>query len=615
MMTPGLRMRLLLAVVPPFVALAAAAGFDAPPAIVAACGLVAAGLTGLAVVALTTPFDRARAFALDAAAQAGLAAPGTSAPPAGTSDGTGDVAWAVAALADELAAVRRELAVRDGQFRATLADAASVLNAAARDSRLPARAARPGSPWVADNAAFAAAVGNAAEAIGAGYRKASGLQAVLHDIPDPVVVLDAKLAAIFVNAAAEDWFAHLPSGGLKQPLASFLAAALPPDPAEADTASTAGPDDAVAWATSGRGGSLEATAATTDGPTPVVLSALATRQRRAGGWLVLTARDLTATKKVEANVRALHRRLTGQRMSLLVAREAGPALETIRTQAGLLAQAAKQAGHRERFVPKIQRILEEVDRQKLVVDQLGWLGRLSTTTASEPDAQEVHLRAVADDVVEKLTPAFAERGNSIDLSGDAGWLIADEDRVTTVISGILLHANQSCEQVCVYVALGRRTSVSTADELSEVVVRYSGPGVTAAHVADVRDPFRRPNSGVTDSSGKTGFLLGLAVSNKVAALMGGALDIDGTGGVVTLRVVVPSRARTDNRAAARVAVGPGEAGADARDALGDFFVGGGRPAAESVTDTPAPVTVPDSFAGGPADLAGGDTLGSFFGPG
>ncbi len=614
-MTPGLRMRLILAVLPPFVALAAVSGFGAPPAVVAACGLVAVGLTGLAVVALTAPFGHARAFALESAAELGLTAPGGSTPPAGNSDGSGDVAWAVAALADELAATRRELAARDGQFRATLADAASVLTAATRDHRQPARAARPESPWAADNAAFAAAVGDAAEAIGAGYRKASGLQAVLHDIPDPVVVLDAKLAAIFVNAAAEDWFAHLPSGGLKQPLTSFLAAPLPPDPAEADTAPAAGPQDALTWATSGRGGSLETTAATTDGPAPVVLSAVAARQRRAGAWLVLTARDLTAARKVETNVRALHRRLTGQRMSLLVAREAGPALDAIRTQAGLLGQAAKQAGQRERFVPKIQRILEEVERQKLVIDQLGWLGRLSTTTASEPDAQEVHLRAVADDVVEKLTPAFAERGNSIDLSGDAGWLIADEDRVASVISGILLHANQSCEQVCVYVALGRRTSVSTADELSEVVVRYSGAGLTAAHVADVRDPFRRPNSGVTDSSGKTGFLLGLAVSNKVAGLMGGALDIDGTGGVVTLRVVVPSRARTDNRAAARAAVGPAGAGADARDALGDFFVGGGGREAEGVTDTPAPVAVPASLGGGPADLAGGDTLGSFFGPG
>ena len=60
----------------------------------------------------------------------------------------------------------------------------------------------------------------------------------------------------------------------------------------------------------------------------------------------------------------IRRRLTGQRMSLLVAREAGPALETIRTPAGLLAQAAKQAGQRERFAPKVQRILEEVGRQK-----------------------------------------------------------------------------------------------------------------------------------------------------------------------------------------------------------------------------------------------------------
>ena len=98
--------------------------------------------------------------------------------------------------------------------------------------------------------------------------------------------------------------------------------------------------------------------------------------------------------------------------------------------------------------------------------------------------------------------------------------------------------------------------------------------------------------------------------------MGGTLQVDGLDNMVTLRVAVPTRARTGHRAAARAAVaGPSVAGINAQDALGDFFVGGGKAVAESQVSTPPPAAVSFSLASGPADLAGEETLGSFFGPG
>ena len=602
-MTLGLRTRLLAAAAAPPAALAVAASAGTPGWLVATLAALAAALAALAVVALLAPFRRLQSGAAQAIRDAGLPAA------AAAGDGTGAVGRAVAALGAELARERATLAERDRQFRATLADAGAALRALSRGSRSPEGAARADSPWAADNAALADAVAQVAAAGAAGQRRTTGLQAVLNDLPDPVVVLDAKLTTIYVNAAAENWFGHLPGRGLRQPLASLLAEGAAADPANPDGPAPARPREVLAWVKEGRGGGFEGFADTADGALPAAFAAVPARSRRADTWVVLTARDLTASKAVDANLRQLHRRLTGQRMSLLVAREAGPALEAIRTQAGLLAQAAKQAGQRERFVPKVQRILEEVGRQKLVVDQLGWLGRLSTTTVTEAESEEVRVRAVADDVAAKLAPAFAERGNTIDVAGDAGWLIADEERIATVVAGLLLHANQSCESSAVAVTLGRRSAVTTSDEVSEVAVQYAGPPISPAHVADVREPFRRPNSGVTDATGKVGFLLGLAVAHKVAGLMGGVLAIDGSDGVVCLRVSVPTRGRTDSR----VAAGPAAfvAGSDAEDALADFALGGAaRPAADA--DTPSPVAV---ASGGPPDLASDDSIGSFFGPG
>jgi signal transduction histidine kinase len=615
MMILGLRTRLLLAVVPPFVVLAALAVAGIPGWLVATLAVLAASSTVLAVVTLLAPFETMQTVAVESVRRAGLVPPDVRSPAfAGPTDGTGVVSAAVTTLLEELTAVRNSMTHRERQFKSTLGDATEVLAGLAHDWRQPVRAVRPDSPWSADNAAFAAAVAQVAGTSVASHQRVAALQAVLHDIPDPVMVLNARLATIFVNTAAEDWFAQLPGRALKQPLATFLAEPSAADLANVETAPPARVEETLAWVRTGRGGSLEITADTADGPIAAVLASVPAKARRAGHWTVLMVRDLTASKKIEANLRHLHRRQTGQRMSLLVAREGGPSLEIIRTQSGLLAQAAKKSGQRDQFLPKIQRILEEVDRQKLIIDQLAWIGRLTTTEVCTPDAQEVRLRTVAEDTVAKLAPAFAERGNSIDLTGDAGWLIADEERIATVVTGLLLHANTSSERTGVTVALGRRSEVATADDFGTIVVRYPGAALTAAHVADVRDPFGRPNSGVTDASGKTGFLLGLAVAHKVAGLMGGSLDLDGEDGVVTLRVALPTRARTENRTVARAApASPAELGADAQDALGDFFVGGDLADTRSETDTPRPAAA--TAAAGPADLAGEDDLGSFFGPG
>lgn len=606
-MTLGLRTRLLSVTVAPLVALAALAVAGVPGWLVAAFSAAFAGLTALIVVGLLAPFQRLQSDAALALQEANLPRREADA----TDDGTAAVAYAVAELGRAFAVSRQAAAESERDFRETLTDAAANLQAVARTWQALPASRRP-SPWAAENAALASAVGEAAAAGAAGQRRAAGLQAVLNDIATPVMVLDAKLTSIYLNAAAEDWFAHLPGRGMKHPLGSLLAEPVAADLAERNGTQPARPDEVVAWVKGGRGGVLEGSVDTADGTVSALFAAVPSRTRRANPWIVLTARDLSATKVIDANLRQLHRRLTGQRMSLLVAREAGPALDTIRTQAGLLAQAAKQAGQRERFVPKVQRILEEVGRQKIVIEQLGWLGRLSTTIVAEPDAEEVRLRAATDDVAAKLAPAFSERGNTIDLAGDAGWLMGDEEWIATVVAGLLLHANQSCERSAVAVTLSRRTSVSTADEVGEVAVQYAGPPITPAHLADIRDPFRRPNSGVSDSTGKLGFLLGLAVAHKVASLMGGGLIVDGSDGVVCLRVALPTRRRTDNRVAAgATSFVPG---ADAEDALGDFALGGAAAAVSTDTDTDTPLTAAHATAA-PPDLASDDSIGSFFGPG
>ncbi len=615
-MSLGLRVRLLAVAVPPFALVAGLALAGLPNAAVAGAAAVSALAVGAAVALLTGPFERLRATAAESLKQAALAA---EAPPGG--DGTGAVRQAISGLLDELRLTRHTLQEREQEFYQTLTGAAQAMSASAKDWRA-APSLGVQSPWAEPNAAFAEAFGQLAGALSLANRRANGLQAVLNDIPEGVVVLDAKQQSQYLNAAAEHWFGHLNHKGMKQPARALLCDAAPPELAEADGNAAPGAAEVVQWLSGGRGGLCEAVLATEDGPMPAMLSALPASERRSGQSTVVLVRDLTTSKKQDAHTRHLHRRMTGQRLSLLVAKEGSSALDVIRTQAGLLAQAAKQAGQRERFIPKVERIIEEVNRQALVIDLLGWLGRLTTTSASEPETEELRLRTAADDVADRLRGAISERGNRLQIEGDAGWLIADSARVETLLTGLVLHANQCSEQAELTMSLSRRSAVSASEELGEVIFTFPSQPLSAASLADIRDPFRRPNSGVFDGSGRHGFLLGLAVAHRIAGLMGGELDLDSGGGNTTARVTVPTRGKGEGWAAQQASLSGSGAvipGSDARDALAEFSLGGAANGAQyaggDVAQTPAPGAAVAVAEPPHADAEPSDRLDSFFGPG
>jgi signal transduction histidine kinase len=615
-MNIGLRTRLLLAILPAF-AIIFGVGVFTTNWLVAGLSFGAALVSTGLIVALTSSFERLRFGAKESLHQSGIQESQATSQ-SGPKDGTGEIAQTISLLMDELTACRQELSQRNVQYENALISIGSALSTIQRDSRAPNKIAPIESPWKDKHKVVAESLSQIGQTVQNCTRRTATLLAILNDIPEPVIVMDPKLNIQFLNTAAETAFDQLPNKGLRQPFRAVLT-----DPPQLDMGSfepshCMKASDAILWLNQARGGSCEAVAKTVDAlGTPFSLSLVPHHERKSPQSVVLLLRDLTNSKRTEAVNRQLHRRLIGQRISLLIAREAMPALEVIRTQAGLLAQAAKQAGQRERFVPKVQRIVEEVNRQELVVELLGWLGRLTTTKASEPDFSEVRLRTVADEVAEKITPALAERGNTLDVFGDAGWLIADEDRLGVMLTGLLVHANLSTEQTKIQLELRRRSAVSANDEMGEVLIRYTGAELTPALIEDIREPFRRANSAVFDSTGKVGFLLGPAVAHRVAGLMGGELEIQYQDGQVTLRVTVLTRERSEGRMSTQVITSDHESfvpGSSALDSLSEWAVGGGKVSVsdfEDLDETPVPAYAGDA---NPAETVD-DSLGAFFGAG
>lgn len=592
-MTLSLRTRLLLVAALPPAGLAVLVAFGPPPVILAAAAVAAGTAAAAGVALLTRDFLRLQASAdqllrlLDTVADSGNPVGGY---PVHATDGTGAVARCLAAAETNLIALGRLVRHRDQNLKDALTRTAKVLTTAAEGKQAGA-VVLPDLSCPREAQQLVAAVGKLVAAHATETKRAAAFLAILHDTPDPLLVFDAKsLDLSFQNAAADRFYRHLVGSKKKPTLDQFFA----PPPAgavvEHDAPPVHGPAALKEWLLRGTGGVRTGLAGGPHGQTaPVEVAACPQFERKSPHYVTALVRDLSAAREAEATSRRRQRQLVGQRLCRLLSRESKPALSVIRTQTNLLSQAAKQIGQRERLLPKVTRIVEETSRQELVVELLDWMGMLSAGQAGDPDIQEVRLGEVAKTVGERLRPGFEERGNTLEVTDEAGWVLADESWVSALVTGLLAHANQACEKATVSLNLGRRSAVQAHDEFAVITVSHPGKPLTAPLVEDVRDPFRRPDSAVFDPDRPGGLPLGLAVAHRLAGHMYGEFLADaGTDGRPYVRVVLPTRIGKPHAAEkARMAVAIDTA-AENEDLLGSWGVGGQANEPDQA-ETPAPV--------------------------
>lgn len=454
-------------------------------------------------------------------------------------------------------------------------------------------------------------------------RKANLFLAVLQDIPDPLVVLDTKsMHVAFMNMSAERFYPKLNYRTKRLTLQQLFTDAQRTAIAEYDAPNISGPVAIGDWLMRGSGGIriCQATGANHE-QTLVEVTTVPQFERHNSSFTILTLRDLTASREAENLSRRRQRQLIGQRLCRLLSRESKPALEVMRTQANLLSQSAKQLEQRERLLPKVQRILQELSRQELIVELLDWMGALSSGQVGEPETTEVRLGEVANEVADRLQTSLDERGNTLEIQDTAGWVLSDETWLTVLATGLIAHANQSCERSAITLTLGRRTALQAHDEFAVISVSYPGQALPEHIAEDIRDPFRRPESAVFDPDRSGGLVVGLAVVNKLASLMYGEFITEANpDGSISNRVVIPTRIGKPRvaeiaRAAER---DPADSETDL-DAVGAWNVGGVSPELSEDTDSDASVQIEDrapavlSTSDTSAGADGSETVGSWFG--
>jgi two-component system, sensor histidine kinase and response regulator len=157
------------------------------------------------------------------------------------------------------------------------------------------------------------------------------------------------------------------------------------------------------------------------------------------------------------------------------------------------------------------------------------------------------------DMVKALAPRAHEKALPLlyDAQGLPPLLLGDPGRIRQIVLNLLSNAIKFTErgEVAVHVSLLPAPQECTSTATLKIEVRDSGIGIAAEKLGSVFNAFEQADASTTRRYGGTG--LGLAMSAKLAQLMGGSVAVtstlgQGTAFTVTLRCRIPA---PDTRAA------------------------------------------------------------------
>ncbi|HET7275516.1 MAG TPA: ATP-binding protein [Longimicrobiaceae bacterium] len=141
---------------------------------------------------------------------------------------------------------------------------------------------------------------------------------------------------------------------------------------------------------------------------------------------------------------------------------------------------------------------------------------------------EVDLAAVLERCIPQVAPLAASKDLTLkvettdEIREHGVSVLADETRLTQILLNLLSNAVKFTEHGAVEIDYRRR------DEIVEVRVRDSGPGIQPDRQHRIFEEFYQVESDLTRSAGGTG--LGLPIARRLARLMGGDVRVNSTPG-------------------------------------------------------------------------------------
>ncbi len=269
-----------------------------------------------------------------------------------------------------------------------------------------------------------------------------------------------------------------------------------------------------------------------------IQSISAAAERIAGGALHERISEQSAAEEMAGLIAVLNRSF--DRLEELIAsqrRFTADAAHELRTPLTVLLTEMELALARERSGEEYRETLQVCarasERMEGLIDSLLMLARLDEG-AGGMQAAPCDLHEIARDAVEALRPLSRQAGVQLDLEGEPARCSGDArllGQIATNLIGNALRHNQS----------GGWARVSTGSDAQGVwlSVADNGPGIAAKDLPHLFERFYRADASRSRHSGGAG--LGLAISQKLAALHGGKITVEskpGEGCVFTLRLPV-----------------------------------------------------------------------------
>ena len=191
------------------------------------------------------------------------------------------------------------------------------------------------------------------------------------------------------------------------------------------------------------------------------------------------------------------------------------------------------------------------DRKKLDLERINAAGKhllslvtdvldLSKIESNHIDLKIEHfnLHEMMREVIATVEPMIVKNGNKlvVKCADDLGLVSTDQTKLRQIALNLLSNAAKFTEKGFVTVTVLRRKAI--AGDWIEIQVRDSGIGIAQAEIARLFQNFGQANAATSSKYGGTG--LGLALSQKLCALMGGAISATseiGHGSCFTIRVL------------------------------------------------------------------------------
>ncbi|NEU12440.1 PAS domain-containing protein [Methylobacterium sp. BTF04] len=340
-------------------------------------------------------------------------------------------------------------------------------------------------------------------------------EALLANIPDPVILVDRRAIVIEVNPAAR---ALLPALKVRHPLSFALRA---PDVLD-------GIEEVL------RSGLPLKTLYTTRVPTErafeVQIGALPMPDGPGGGQpnVVLFLRDLTSARRLEAMrvdfVANASHELRTPLASLL------GFIETLQ------GPARNDASARERFLGIMK---TQAHRMTRLIDDLLSLSRIELREHVAP-TKTVDLGRIARQMVDTQGPLARERGVALTLEAEGAFpVLGERDELLRVVENLVENAvKYGSSGGMVVVSLARSSGDAPGKARIILAVRDAGPGIAPEHIPRLTERFYRVDVASSRDKGGTG--LGLAIVKHIVNRHRGKLVIESTPDVgTTVRALLP----------------------------------------------------------------------------